>query len=156
MINTVLTLLVIFTGILNTQAQLSSIPENQVKINDQISYSSTALQLKSILGDPINITREYWEMEELSVQKYHNSGANFYIKNGILASFNLVSPNYYLKLNTTQIRVGNLISTIQFAFPNSYKSRKNGLTGINIGTGDYIYIEYNSSNKITCIEQRYY
>ncbi|RKS55769.1 hypothetical protein BC962_0739 [Gillisia mitskevichiae] len=30
--NTVLTLLVIFTGILYTQAQLSSIPENQVKM----------------------------------------------------------------------------------------------------------------------------
>ncbi|WP_183075438.1 hypothetical protein [Gillisia mitskevichiae] len=35
---------------------------------------------------------------------------------------------------------------------------KNGVTGINIGTGDhiYIYIEYNGSNKITCKEQRYY
>jgi len=156
--NTVLTLIVIFTVILNTQAQLSNIPENQIKINDEISYFTTATQLKSILGDPLNITSEYWEMEELSVQKYHYSGADFYIKNGILASFKLTSPNYYLKLNTTQIKVGNLISTIQSAFPSSYNSRNNGVTGINIGTGDYIYIyiEYNTSNKITCIEQRYY
>jgi len=131
---------------------------DKLKINDQIVFNEdTKQEVRNIFGAPDNITTEYWEMSDETITTYHyNNGAKFDFSNGIIKSFKLTSPQYYLNLNSFKLQVGNKIASISNKFPQSYEFRSSSGTSIALGSGDYryLYIKFDDEDTIISIEER--
>lgn len=137
---------------------LDMVSPEKLLVNSSLNYQTSKSQIISIMGDPVSVTTEYWEMDEEDVEKLTYPGAVFYLKNNTMESFCLTSPEHSLKLNNTLVKTGNNISTLQSDFPASYNNRGRDGLSINIAPGDYkfILVHFDSGNIITKIEQRYY
>lgn len=156
---TILFLISFFIVTLSANSQaLDMVDSDKLLVNNSLNYQTSKSQIISIMGDPVSVTTEYWEMDEEDVEKLTYPGAVFYFKNNTIESFCLTGPEHSLKLNNTVVKTGNNILTLQSAFPASYNNRGSDGLSINIAPGDYKYIlvHFDSGNIITKIEQRYY
>lgn len=127
-------------------------------INDTIELRDAPQAVTAKFSQPNDTEVVFWEMKEVNVTRYfYNNGGEFNFVNNELISFKFTSSTYKLKLGTFELKVGNNISTLSSAFPNSYTDRGPKGTAIGLGTGDYQYlnIKTNSNDVITEIELRF-
>lgn len=138
------------------QQNYEPISYNALQINNKIGYNSTPNDIVNLYGTPASISDVYWEMRDVTVKYYHYNGAIFMIMDGTLESFELTSPHWFLSTGHMQLQVGQSINEINNFYPKAYLTREKGHLVITLGLGDteYLLVKYNSSNIITCIEQR--
>lgn len=156
--NIVITLFILIA--LSCKGQtLDAIAVNDFSLNNTLHFGDSPSQLTAIMGQPTNISTEYWEIEDETATVYQYLNAEFEFVNNGLVGFQINSnQNITLNTNLTSFQVGDSIWTLQSYYPNSYNSRSNGYMAINFGTGDYQYllIQYDVNDVITSIERRIY
>lgn len=86
--------------------------------------------LVSVLGNPLSITREYSELDDVNLTVYKYDGATFYFSNNIIVSFTIYKrDNFYFttcRVCNTFLRVGDTVSQLKASFPKSYAASKDG------------------------------
>lgn len=131
-------------------AQTNSIFTKDLTVNNIEIYSLDKDILLQKLGNPLSITQEYFEMDNLYAQKYTYNGAVFYLTDGGVEIFKITNGNFnFSKYN---IKVGDHISNIQNYYPISYNNRSANSIILMLSDMDAsVVISYNYNNLITSI-----
>ncbi len=121
-------------------------------------FGSSSSELIGTLGQPASTYTEYWEIGDVTATIYQYLGAKFEFVNNELVGFKISDPQIFIHTDLTTFTVGDLITSLQNYYPDSYSLRENGFMAINFGTGDheYLLIKYASDKKIVGIEHRIY
>lgn len=125
-----------------------------------LTLNKDASLIKSKFGAPSSITSEYWEMDDITVQKLDYRGNIFYLHNKQLVAFELNTADFYVGTSDRAIRVGDQVSTLSEWFPASYKGRDHEFMSIQVSfsstdpmaRAEYLAVQYDEKGKITKVD----
>lgn len=139
------------------KAQLADNYAGVLKINDTIELGDAPQAVTAKFGQPDDTEIVLWEMMEKNITRYFYNGARFDFMDNKLTRFTFTSSTYKLKLGSFELKVGNNISTLASAFPDSYSNRGSEGTAITLGSADseYLNIKTNSNGVVTEIQLRF-
>jgi len=140
---------VIFT--LTCKSQTNTIGANDLTVNGIEVYGLEKALLLEKFGNPLSITQEFFEMDDLYAQKYYYNGMYFYLVNDKVEIFCISNSNYVF--SGYSIKIGDPISGLQPYFPISYLNRKGNSIVLSLDDMDAsVLIEYNMVEVITLIK----
>lgn len=138
-------------SILTCKGQTNTIDSNELTINNLEMFGKDKSFLIQNLSNPISITQEYFEIQELYADVYTYDGILFYLVDNYIDTFKI--SNNKFSLTNFKIKVGDNISNLQNYYPISFNSRKDNAIVLSLTDIDAsVVIEYNPSNIITSIE----
>ncbi len=147
--------LVFFISITTAKAQDAQYDFNVINIS-QVTVNGLHLigKDKSVLiqnfGQPVSVSQEYWEMDDVNAEKYNYIGIAFYVVKNLVNLFSIKNNKY--SFSPYNIKVGANFDKLQSIFPLSYKNRKGNSLAINIKDYNrYVVIDADSNNIITKI-----
>lgn len=151
----ILLVTVLFFLTTNCLAQNNSISSSQATINSHLIFKSSSEYLIEKFGQPDNVEKYFFEMEDTIGEIYHYSGLSFYLNNNMVDGFEILSNQYNFTDNN--INIGNKIITIQNMYPISYVNRAQREITISLNDADYfVSIHYDSGNRINKIALNVY
>ena len=100
-----------------------SVLREAFKINDASTIGDSKSSVLLALGTPTNESVHINELEGVNELILHYGECSLFFRNNILVSFELKDNSLSLFYNSTEIKVGDNISTLGAIFPNSYNQR---------------------------------
>jgi hypothetical protein len=138
-------------SILTCKGQTNTIDSNELTINNLEMFGKDKSFLIQNLSNPISITQEYFEIQELYADVYTYDGILFYLVDNYIDTFKI--SNNKFSFTNFKIKVGDNISNLKNYYPISFNSRKDNAIVLSLTDIDAsVVIEYNPSTIITSIE----
>jgi hypothetical protein len=134
---------------LNCKAQ-NTIKANELTINGHVIIGKNKSMLISNFGQPLEIEKDYNEMDEVDMYIYKYDGAVFYVMKNLIDSFSIIGSEY--SFTKHDIKIGDNIQKLKYIFPLSFKEKSETYMSIHIEKYD-VYVGFYIDNKTKKIKR---
>lgn len=137
------------------QEQDTRIDGNELTLNGQRFFEMSIEDAIQAFGQPLSIEDYYYELSDLTAKKVEYEGARLFFVDNKGDGFTITDPD--IAVTKHNIRVGEPISSLKNAFPESYKRIERSLMSIDIIDWDmFILIFYDLFGNISKIRLQSY
>ena len=141
----IILLITITIASLSCMAQ-NTINANELTINGVAIRGKNKSMLISNFGQPLEIEKDYNEMDEVDMYIYKYDGAVFYVIKNLIDDFEITKNKY--RLTKHDIKIGDNIEKLKNIFPLSYSKKSETHMSIHIEKYDvYVGFYYDKETK---------
>ena len=148
-VKNIILLITLTIASLNCKAQ-NTINANELTINGLVIIGKNKSMLISNFGQPLEIEKEYNEMDEVDMFIYKYKGIVFTVEENLIDSFSIIGSEY--SFTKHDIKIGDNIEKLKYIFPLSFKKKRKSHIYLDIEKYDK-YLSFTNENETKKIKR---